>query len=144
MGYVIAPEYLTKEFRNVHQFSVFSVNTPIQYALADYMEDESKYLNLAGFFQSKRDLLKAFLDSAGFTTLRCQGSYFMLADYSGLSDLDDMEFAEIMSKEYGVATIPLSPFYTDPPKDKVLRFCFAKTEETLKEAGKRLQRLTVG
>lgn len=138
MGYSVAPQHLTTELRKVHQFNVFSVNTPIQYALAEYMSDASNYLNLPSFFQAKRDLLSSALEASKFNVLHCEGSYFMLVDYSEIGDMEDRVFAEWLTKEHGVATIPLSPFYNKPPGDKVVRICFAKEDETLKRAADRL------
>lgn len=138
VGYCVAPEWLTSEIRKVHQFNVFSVNTPVQYALAEYMKDPSTYLDLPGFFQEKRDHLTEALSASSLRPLTCEGSYFMLVDYSAISDLEDMVFAEWLTKEHGVATIPLSPFYHTPPGDKVVRICFAKELDTLQKAADRL------
>lgn len=139
IGYSIAPPQLTKEIRKVHQFNVFSVNTPIQYALAEYMEDEKRYLGLSDFFEEKRDYLSDALSGTALKPLACEGSYFMLVDYSEVSDKDDRSFAEWLTREYGVATIPLSPFYSNPPGDKVVRLCFAKELDTLERAVERLK-----
>lgn len=139
MGYSVAPPELTKELRKVHQFNVFSVNTPIQHAIAEYMSDASTYLDLPDFFQAKRDLMAEGLANTPFNVLPCEGSYFMLVDYSEVSDLKDTEFAAWLTKEKGVASIPLSPFYLDPPYDKVVRLCFAKSDDTLQNALDKLQ-----
>jgi methionine aminotransferase len=141
MGYTVAPKAITDEIRKVHQFNVFAVNTPIQHALAEYMIDESKYLSLPEFFQNKRDLMVEVLRDSRFKVLDCEGSYFMLVDYSQISDLDDMDFARWLTIEHGVATIPLSPFYTNAPQDKVVRLCFAKKEETLRAAAEKLRKV---
>lgn len=134
MGYVLAPKILMQEFRSVHQFLVFSVNTPIQYALADFMEDRSEYENINSFYQQKRNLFLDAIKSSRFTFTPSAGTYFQLLDYSNITDKNDMDFAEELTIKHKVASIPLSPFYTSPPNNKVLRFCFAKTESTLLEA----------
>ncbi|MDX1407007.1 MAG: methionine aminotransferase [Saprospiraceae bacterium] len=141
VGYCIAPTPLTQEFRKIHQFNVFSVNTPMQYALAEYLQDPETYLQLPGFFQAKRDFFVQAMSESAFSMLPCEGSYFILADYSRISDLDDMSFARWLTTEHGVATIPLSPFYAERISQPVVRFCFAKTEDTLEEAANRLRNL---
>ena len=145
MGYCAAPEYLTREFRKMHQFIVFSSNTPIQYAYADYMRQEEKYLTLSDFYQKKRDLfLNEIQSSKGgskFKIKNCAGTYFQLLDYSKVSDLPDMQFAEYMTKDIGVAVIPLSPFYEKQESQPIIRICFAKTDEVLKQASKLLLKL---
>lgn len=143
LGYSIARPHWTEEIRKVHQFNVFSVNTPIQYALAEYMASEPDYEGLSAFFQNKRDLLRLGLEQTPFKPLVCEGSYFMLADYSDMSDDDDFAFASYLTKEIGVATIPLSPFYSGRYDGKVVRFCFAKKESTLNDALDRLHKLSV-
>jgi len=125
----------------VHQFNVFSVNHPLQRALAEYLKDANTYLRLPAFFQKKRDLLASALQGSPFKPMTCEGTYFQLYDYSALSDLDDLSFAKWLTKTHGVATIPLSPFYTKGSSAKVVRFCFAKTEETLVQAAERLAKL---
>lgn len=134
IGYVLGPKELMREFRSIHQYLVFSVNTPIQYALADFMEDRSEYENINSFYQQKRDLFLNAISSSRFTFTPAAGTYFQLLDYSIITDKNDMEFAEELTINHKVASIPLSPFYTSPPNNKVLRFCFAKTESTLLEA----------
>lgn len=141
MGYCLAPKHLMKEFRKVHQFNVFSINTPIQYALADYIEDASTYLSLPAFFQQKRDFFLQALDGSRLRPLSCEGTYFCNFDYSDISSEDDMAFAKRMTIEYGVAAIPVSAFYSNPTNDKVIRLCFAKTEETLEKAGDLLRKI---
>jgi methionine aminotransferase len=138
-GYCIAPSYLTEEFRRIHQFVTYATHTPTQLAYAEYMQDASKYLALPTFFQEKRDHFLSLMRGSKFEFLTCEGSYFILADYSKISNLDDMAFAEWLVKEHGVAVIPLSPFYAEPPGQKVVRFCFAKTDGVLEEAAERLQ-----
>ncbi|HMN05952.1 MAG TPA: methionine aminotransferase [Flavobacteriales bacterium] len=139
MGYVLAPRQLMTEFRRAHQFNVFSVNAPAQYALAEYLGEPSRYMELAPFFQAKRDRLLDGLRSSKLRPLPCEGSYFLLANYSAVSDLPDLEFAQWMTREHGVATIPLSPFYRQPPQGQhLVRFCFAKQDATLDAAIEKL------
>jgi len=141
MGYCLAPEHLMKEFRKVHQFNVFSVNTPMQYALADYLADENTYLELPTFYQQKRDFFLRAMEGSRLRPLACEGTYFYTFDYSAISDEPDTEFARRMTTEYGVAAIPVSAFYSDQNGGKVIRLCFAKTEETLEQAGEILQKI---
>ena len=141
IGYVIAPPQLTKEFRKVHQFNVFSVNTPLQFALADYLEDPGQYLNLNIFYEEKRDFFLHLLEGTGLNPLSCEGTYFQCCDYSQLSKDNDVEFTKWLVKEIGVAAVPVSSFYHQPPKANIIRFCFAKKEETLSAAGERLKKL---
>lgn len=138
IGYCFAPEALMKEFRKVHQFIVFTSNTPIQYALADYLSESDDYKNLSVFYQQKRDFFLKQLKNSKFKFIPSPGSYFQLLDYSNISNERDTEFAVRMTKEYGVASIPISVFYHQPTDNKLLRFCFAKTEETLKSATEKL------
>jgi methionine aminotransferase len=137
-GYVLAPSKLMAEFRKVHQFNVFSVNTPLQHALAEYMSHESNYSGLESMYAQKRDYFLQLMKPSRFKPLPCHGSYFLLFDYSGISKEKDSEFAKRLTVEHGVASIPVSVFYKNPPDQKWLRFCFAKKEETLKEAAARL------
>lgn len=141
IGYVIAPPQLTKEFRKVHQFNVFSVNTPLQFALADYLEDPGQYLNLNIFYEEKRDFFLHLLEGTGLNPLSCEGTYFQCCDYSQLSKDNDVEFTKWLVKEIGVAAVPVSSFYHQPPEANIIRFCFAKKEETLSAAGERLKKL---
>ncbi len=139
MGYVLAPEALMAEFRKVHQFNVFSVHTPTQQALARYLREPSHYEQLPAFFQAKRDRFAQGMQGSRFKLLPCQGSYFQTADYSAISQEDDIAFAKRMAVEHGVAAIPLSPFYKDPPPGmRLLRFCFAKQDATLDAATEKL------
>jgi methionine aminotransferase len=139
MGYALAPKELMSEFRKVHQFNVFSVNTPMQYALAEYLKDPLNYELVPRFYQEKRDQFLIGLRTSRFEPLACEGSYFQLADYSAISDEPDLVFAERLAREFGVAGIPLSPFYKDPPTgQRILRFCFAKQGETLDNAMEKL------
>ena len=142
MGYALAPKQLMAEFRKVHQFNVFSVNTPIQVALAEYMEDPANYLKVPAFYQAKRDRFAAGMKKSRFKLLPCEGSYFQTADYSAISDENDQDFAQRVTREFGVATIPLSPFYKVPPSGQhLLRFCFAKQDATLDAAIEKLCRI---
>jgi methionine aminotransferase len=139
MGYCAAPENLSKEFRKMHQFIVFSANTPIQYAYAEFMKYEEKYLTLGKFYEHKRDVLLNELRDTKFKLNPCSGTYFQLLDYSSISNKPDMEFAEYLTKEVGVAVIPLSPFYEDRKSRSVVRICFAKSDKVLKEAAAKLK-----
>jgi len=141
IGYVVGPAALMAEFRKVHQFNVFTVHGPSQLALADYMADASRHLGLAAFYQEKRDFFRVQLAGTPFELLPCRGTYFQLARYSAISDLPDRAFAEWLTREIGVAVIPVSVFNSDGRDDKVVRFCFAKQEATLVAAGERLRRL---
>ena len=141
MGYCAAPENLTKEFRKMHQFIVFSVNTPIQYAYAEFMKQENRYLSLGNFYQHKRDVFQDAIKNSLLKIKNCNGTYFQLLEYSSLSNKHDMEFAEYMTKEIGVAVIPLSPFYEDRKSRSLVRICFAKSDEVLREAAAKLQNL---
>ena len=139
MGYALAPKELMTEFRKVHQFNVFSANTPIQHALAEYLKEPLNYETVPGFYEDKRDRFLIGLRTSRFEPLACEGSYFQLADYSRISDEADLDFAKRVTREFGVAAIPIGPFYKDPPKDqRILRFCFAKQDETLDNAIEKL------
>lgn len=139
VGYALAPKALTAEIRRVHQFTVFAVNTPIQHALAEFLREPARYEDLPAFFTAKRDLLRSALASTPLELLPCAGSYFQLARYDRISDLPDEEFAQWLTRKVGVATIPLSAFYHDGTDHRVIRFCFAKRDETLHAAAARLQ-----
>jgi len=135
LGYVFAPKALMALFRKVHQFNVFSVNTPMQHALAQYLMEPAHYEGLPAFFQAKRDRFAKGLSGSRFKLLPCAGSYFQVVDYSAISAEPDLAFAERLCREHGVAAIPLSPFYKDPPPElRLLRFCFAKQDATLNAA----------
>jgi len=138
VGYAAAPEYLSKEFRKVHQYTTFSVPTPMQLAIADFMEEEQHYLSLPDFYQEKRDLFLSLLSKSSFTMIPTSGTYFQLLDYSAFSKENDVELAYRLTKEVGVACIPVSVFYHDKADYKVLRFCFAKESQTLKNAAEKL------
>lgn len=135
MGYVLAPARLTKEFRKIHQFVVFAVNTPIQYAIAEYLQDRNNYEELGSFYQRKRDIFLENIKNSRFKVVPCHGTYFQLLDYSAISDLSEMEFAKQLVLDHGIASVPVSPFYNKQDNQHLLRFCFAKTDETLVKAG---------
>jgi methionine aminotransferase len=141
IGYVLAPRPLTAEFRKVHQFVVFSVNTPIQLALAEFLREPDHYLGLAAFYERRRDRFRAGLATTRLTPLPCAGTYFQLASYAAVSDEPDVALAERLTRQLGVASIPVSVFYASPRQDRVLRFCFAKEEATLDLACERLAKL---
>lgn len=138
VGYVAAPASMTAEFRKVHQFNVFSVNTPVQHGLANYMAAPQHYLDLPTFYQRKRDLFREGLKHTKFKLLPSEGSYFQCVDISDVSDLGEAEFCQWLTAEVGVAAIPLSAFYGNRFDQRVVRFCFAKQDETLQAALKRL------
>jgi methionine aminotransferase len=141
VGYAVAPAALTAEFRKVHQFVTFSTNTPVQHAIADALETRRGLDDLAPFFQAKRDLFLRLMEGSKFTPLPCRGSYFQLMDYSAITEEADAAYALRLTKEFGVASIPTSPFLYRQPAPLVLRFCFAKREETLRAAAERLRRV---
>ncbi len=141
VGYVAAPASLTVEFRKVHQFNVFTVNTPVQHGLATHMADASRYTELPAFYQRKRDLFRDGLKQTKFKLLPSEGSFFQCVEMSDVSDLSEADFCQWLTKEVGVAAIPLSAFYADGFDQRVVRFCFAKQEETLNLALKRLAKL---
>ncbi len=141
LGYCVAPPALMKEFRKVHQFNCFSCNSPVQFALAEFLKQKDNYLQLGGFLQQKRDYLKSLLQQTKFKPLPSYGSYFQLYSYREITDESEKDFAIRLTKEYGVATIPTSVFYKNGDDNKVLRFCFSKKESTLEEAANRLMKL---
>jgi len=140
VGYCIAPPPLTEALRKVHQFVTFSVSTPVQHALADYLESDPGFLaELPGFYQSRRDRFIELLSGSRFTLAPSPGTYFQLADYSAISAVTDIEFCRELINRHGVAAIPLSPFCAAPPDCRLLRFCFAKNDDTLEAAARRLR-----
>lgn len=141
IGYVAAPAALTAEFRKVHQFNVFTVNTPVQYGLAEYMKNPAPYLDLPAFYQNKRDLFRAGLANTRFELLPSQGTYFQCVKYGAISDLPEADFCKWLTSEIGVAAIPVSAFYNTPKESGIVRFCFAKKDETLQLALDRLAKL---
>ncbi len=134
IGYCVAPPKLNAEFQKVHQFLTFASNTPIQHAYAQIMERPDHYLKLSDFYQEKRDLFLKLMEGSRFTPLPCTGTYFQIMDYSAITDEADVDFTRRMTMEYGVAAIPPSVFYHDGQDNKVLRFCFAKQDQTLEKA----------
>lgn len=138
VGYVLAPAPLTAEFRKVHQFNVFTVNSAMQAGIANYMRDPSTYRGLADFYQQKRDFFQEGLAKTRFKLLPCEGTFFQCVDYSAISDLPEAEFTRWLVNQAGVVAIPMSAFYREPHESGVVRFCFAKREETLRLALDRL------
>jgi methionine aminotransferase len=141
IGYVVAPEKLMIEFRKVHQFLVFSVNTPIQYAYADFLQLKEEYLGLGKFYQEKRDYFLQQIKGSRFEPLPCSGTYFQLLKYNKISEEKDTEIAKKFTIENKIASIPVSVFYHKPTDHNVLRFCFAKDKETLEKAGAILKKI---
>jgi len=134
LGFILAPENLMAEFRKIHQFVVFACNTPIQYAVAEFLAAKENYEGLAGFYQQKRDFFTSQIAGSGFRIIPSHGTYFQLLDYSNITDEPETEFAIRLTKQHGLASIPVSVFYQKRTDHKVLRFCFAKKEETLEKA----------
>ena len=141
MGYCCAPKDLMDEFIKVHQFNVFSVNHPMQIALAKYLEDKNTYLGLSEFYQKKRDLFLGLMKDSRFKFKPSKGTYFQAADYSAISNQNDLEFVTWLTKEKGVAAIPVSAFNLNKKDEKMIRFCFAKTDDTLVKAAEILCKL---
>lgn len=141
IGYVAAPAELMKEFRKVHQFLLFAVNHPFQLALADYLSDKNNYLDLKNFYQQKRDYFQNLIKGSRFTLSKCTGTYFQLLGYKNISEEKDTDFAIRLTKEKKLASVPLSVFYSQPKDDKLLRFCFAKKEETLEKAAEIINKI---
>jgi methionine aminotransferase len=139
VGYCVAPAAISAELRKVHQFLTFAVNTPAQLAIADMLRNQPEhYRELPDFYRARRDLFIDALSASRLKILPCEGTYFLLADYSAISDLDDVSFCQWLTKEVGVAAIPLSVFGADPFPHKLIRLCFAKQEATLRAAAERL------
>jgi methionine aminotransferase len=138
IGYCIAPAAMTTEFRKVHQFLTFTSNTPIQHAYAQFMQRQELYLGLADFYQKKRDAFLNMMQASRFKPLPCSGTYFQMMDYAEISDEPDEDFARRLTTQHGVAAIPPSVFYHDHQDHRVLRFCFAKQDQTLEQAAERL------
>lgn len=141
VGYCAAPENLTAEFRKVHQFNVFSVNTPVQLALAEYMKNSDHYNGLSIFFQEKRDFLRLGLANTGFELLDCEGTYFQALKYDNISDKSDIDFARELTISHKVASVPFSSFYKNKRNENVIRLCFAKKQETLEKALENLAKI---
>ncbi len=138
LGYCISSPYLISEFRKVHQFNCFSCNSPVQFALAEFLKNEDAYLSLGKFLQTKRDYFQSMMQQTPFKAIPSYGSYFQCYSYANINDEPEKDFAIQLTKEYGVTSIPLSSFYKEQNDNKVLRFCFAKKEETLEKAVQRL------
>ncbi len=141
LGYCVAPPALSKEFRKVHQFLTFSSHTPTQWALADYLQEKERYETLGDFYEQKRNFFRQILEKTPFELLPCKGTYFQLASFRQISTQSDTAFAEYLVKEIGVAVVPISGFYSQNTDNQVVRFCFAKKQETLEQAGERLTKL---
>lgn len=141
MGYCLAPAAIMAEIRKIHQFIVFAVNTPIQWALSEYLLKKEEYLNLGNFYQEKRDYFNNLLKDSNFIIRPSAGTYFQLLNYSKISDEKDTEFAMRITREFGVASIPVSVFYHENSDNKVLRFCFAKSNETMEKAAEKLLKI---
>ena len=141
VGYILAPDFLTKEFRSFHQWVVFAVNTPLQYAIAEYISDAENYLHVGSFLQEKRDLFIDLMKDSRFKPIPSKGTYFQLMDYSEISKKNDIEFTKWLTQEKKVATVPVSVFYHEQTDYKVIRFCFAKENYELEEAAKLLRQL---
>lgn len=141
VGYAVMPSNLMEEFRKVHQFNVFSVNSFVQHALADYLKDSEHYNYLPNFYQQKRDLLSSYINKSRLKLIPSRGSYFVLCDYSAVSNLPDKDFSVWMTKEKKLASIPISVFYSSGKQEKLIRFCFAKTEDLLHQAGQIIEKL---
>ena len=141
VGYCTAPENLTAEFRKVHQFLTFSTSTPFQYALSEYIKNQENIENLKLFYQKKRDYFLKLISDTKFKPLKCEGTYFQLLDYSGITSMNDFEYAVHLTKNFKTASIPVSAFYKNKEDNKVLRFCFAKKEETLERAAENLKKI---
>lgn len=141
VGYTVAPANLTTEIRKTHQFITFAVNTPVQLAIATYLHNPENYLHLGKFYQTKRDFFLEQIKGSSFEPLKCLGSYFQLMSYKNISKKTEIEMAEWMTKEHKVASIPVSVFYKNGTNQQLLRFCFAKREETLENAGRILRNL---
>lgn len=141
MGYIISNAVMMNEFRKVHQFNVFTCNTPVQVALAAYLLQKEKYEKLGLFLQQKRDYFQKLMNGTSFIALPSYGSYFQLYDYSKISNESEMDFAMRLTVEYGVTAIPVSAFYSSGTDNKLLRFCFAKSEKTLEQAAEKLVQL---
>lgn len=141
MGYVCAPKELMKQFVSCHQFQVYAVSTPFQYAISDFSDNKDAYLELNDFFQAKRDFFLKCIEGSKFEAKNCEGTYFQLLDYSKITEENDREFANRLTTDYGVASIPISAFFHDNRQDHVLRFCFAKNNDELEKGAECLHKL---
>jgi methionine transaminase len=134
LGYILAPAKLTEEFRKSHQIQVFSSNSPLQYALADFLKDKNEYSGISKIYESKRDHFNKSLEGSKFREIPSKGTYFQILTYSEITDAKDMDFAMLLLKEHGISTLPLSIFFHDGADQKALRFCFAKSDDELNKA----------
>jgi methionine aminotransferase len=141
MGYCIAPEHLSIEFRKIHQYLTFSAPTPMQYALAEFIKRKEEYLQLPAFYQKKRDAFLSMMAGSKFKAIPSAGTYFQLMSFKNISQENDVDFAARLTREAGVASIPISVFFNNKRDDKILRFCFAKENETLERAAEKLCRI---
>lgn len=141
LGYFLAPENITREIRKAYQFMAFAANTPMQYALAEFIKRENEYLELGAFYQEKRDLFRKLLKGSKFKLLNCSGSYFQSVSYEKITDMNDVEFAKKLTMENKIASIPTSVFYHNNADNKVLRLCFAKDQDTLEKAAEALMKI---
>ncbi len=141
LGYIVGPEKLISAFKSIHQWNVFCVNSFLQYAIADYLQEPKNYLGLASFYQAKRDHMLKHFNDLPLQPIQSKGTYFQLYSYEGINEMNDQDFAKYLTAEIGVAAIPLSPFYSKDPGDKVIRLCFAKRIKTLESAAERLKKL---
>ncbi len=138
LGYCLAPEQIMKEVRKIHQFMVYCANTPIQYAVAEFLQNKEEYLGLGDLYQEKRDLFNNMLKGSKYEIIPSKGTYFQAIDYSKITDMQDKDFAIELTQKHGIASIPMSVFYHDKIKSNTLRFCFAKSRDTLEKAAERL------
>lgn len=138
VGYLVAPPEITAEFRKVFQYGMFAVSSPMQYAFGDYLDYSQEYLQLSSFYEEKRDFFRTMLEESRFNLLPCEGTYYQCVSFDNISDEPDTRFVKKLIKNHGVAAIPISPFYANEEDHRIIRFCFAKKEETLREAGEKL------
>lgn len=141
IGYVVAPESITVEIRKMHQFLTFAVNTPMQWAIAEFLKDKSNYLGLSSFYEEKRDYFRDLIKDSAFKIKPCHGTYFQLLSYDDITNQDDLSYSELLTKEKKIASIPVSVFYSDKKDHHHLRFCFAKNNKTLEAAAEILCRI---
>ena len=136
LGFCVGPEWMMKEFRKIHQYTVFSSNSPMQYAINEYILNYNPFENTAEFYERKRDVFLSSIKDSRFKIIPCKGTYFQLLDYTEITEMNDVEFAKKLTIENGIASIPISVFYPNKKDNKVLRFCFAKEDDLLIKAGK--------
>ena len=141
LGFCVGPDWMMKEFRKIHQFTVFSCNSPMQFAINEYILNHNPFEHTSEFYERKRDLFLASIKNSRFKVIPCHGTYFQLLDYTEISDMNDIEFAKKLTIENGIASIPISVFYHNNLDHKVVRFCFAKTEDVLEAAGELIRKI---